>query len=52
MGLSINRTKAIMSTIKEPGYRRFPVPIRQNPLAIHIVQSALRMIDEIRELEE
>lgn len=37
---------------KKPGYRRFPVPIRQNPLAIHIVKTALRLIDEIREKEE
>jgi len=37
---------------KRAGYRPFPVPIRQNPLAIHIVQEALRMIEEIRELEQ
>ncbi len=36
---------------KRPGFRRFPVPIRQNPLAIHIVKAALRMIEEIRELD-
>lgn len=34
---------------KKPGYRRFPVPIRQNPIAIHIVKEALRIICEIQE---
>jgi predicted RNA binding protein YcfA (HicA-like mRNA interferase family) len=37
---------------KRPGYRRFPIPVRQNPLAPHIVKEALRIIHEIRELEE
>ena len=37
---------------KRSGYRRFPVPIKQNPLAIHIVKNALQMIEEIREDEE
>jgi predicted RNA binding protein YcfA (HicA-like mRNA interferase family) len=37
---------------KRPGTRRFPVPIRQNPLAIHIVKEALRIIEEIRENQQ
>lgn len=37
---------------KREGFRRFPVPVGQNPLAIHIVQAALRMIEEIRENDE
>lgn len=36
---------------KRQGYRRFPVPVRQNPLAIHIVKEALRIIEEIRDFE-
>ncbi|GAP12846.1 predicted periplasmic or secreted lipoprotein [Longilinea arvoryzae] len=36
---------------KKPGYRRFPIPIKQNPLAIHIVKEALRIIREIRDLD-
>jgi predicted RNA binding protein YcfA (HicA-like mRNA interferase family) len=33
---------------RRAGFRSFPVPISQNPLAIHIVKAALRIIDEIR----
>jgi predicted RNA binding protein YcfA (HicA-like mRNA interferase family) len=37
---------------KRPGYRRFPIPIKQNPLAIHIVKEALKSIRKIRDQEE
>ena len=45
-------SKAITSTIKDPASDVFLYRFGQNPCAIHIVQAALRMIDEIRELEQ
>ncbi|MEI7989592.1 MAG: type II toxin-antitoxin system HicA family toxin [Chloroflexota bacterium] len=46
------RTEGDHEIYKKPGYRSFPVPIRQNPLAIHIVKNALQIIAEIRESQE
>lgn len=46
------RTEGDHEIYKRPGYRSFPIPIKQNPLAIHIVKNVLRLIDEIRESED
>ena len=51
-GFKFIRSKGDHFYYKQPGYRTFPVPVRQNPLAIHIVQEALQLIEEIRNLEE
>ena len=50
-GFEYKNTEGDHAHYKRPGYGRFPVPVRQNPLAIHIVKEALKIIREIRELE-
>lgn len=50
-GFEYKATEGDHAQYKRPGYRRFPVPIRQNPLAIHIVKEALKIIREIQELD-
>jgi predicted RNA binding protein YcfA (HicA-like mRNA interferase family) len=49
-GFEYKATEGDHALYKRPGYRRFPVPLKQNPLAIHIVKEALKIIQEIREL--
>jgi predicted RNA binding protein YcfA (HicA-like mRNA interferase family) len=51
-GFQLKRTTGDHEIYKRAGYRSFPVPIRQNPLARHIVQAALALIAEIRESED
>jgi predicted RNA binding protein YcfA (HicA-like mRNA interferase family) len=51
-GFELRNTVGDHVLYKRSGYRPIPVPIRQNPLAIHIVKEALKIIREIRELEQ
>lgn len=51
-GFEYKLTKGDHAQYKRPGNRTFPVPICQNPLAIHIVKAALRTIREIQELNQ
>jgi predicted RNA binding protein YcfA (HicA-like mRNA interferase family) len=51
-GFEYKNTKGDHALYKRPGDRRFPVPISQKPLAIHIVKKALKIIRDIRELEQ
>ncbi|MDO9580432.1 MAG: type II toxin-antitoxin system HicA family toxin [Bacteroidales bacterium] len=36
---------------KRKGFRPIPIPIRQNPLGIHIVQEVIRTIEEAIEID-
>ena len=51
-GFVYKRTRGDHDLYVRQGYRCFPVPIKQNPLAVHIVKNALRMIQEIRDLTD
>jgi predicted RNA binding protein YcfA (HicA-like mRNA interferase family) len=51
-GFEYKNTEGDHAQYKRAGYGRFPVPVRQIPLAIHIVKAALRIVQEIRELEQ
>ena len=46
-GHRYRNTKGDHEIYKRVGGRPFPVPIRQNPISIDIVQEALRAIEEI-----
>lgn len=46
------RTEGDHEIYKRDGYRSFPIPISQNPLAMRIVKNALHQIEEIREKED
>jgi len=50
-GFEYKNTEGDHALYKKPGYRRFPIPISKNPLAIRIVKEALRLIREIRDLK-
>jgi predicted RNA binding protein YcfA (HicA-like mRNA interferase family) len=51
-GFEYRKTVGDHAQYKRPGYRPFPVPIRQSPLDIRIVKLAIRVIREIREIEQ
>lgn len=51
-GFVYKRTKGDHEMYKKPGFRTFPVPVTQKPLNKNIVKNALRLVDEIRDLEE
>ena len=51
-GFKYQSTSGDHEQYKRAGYRRFPVPVRQKPLAIHIVKEALRIVEEIRDSED
>ncbi|MCD4752056.1 MAG: type II toxin-antitoxin system HicA family toxin [Anaerolineaceae bacterium] len=51
-GFEYKRTRGDHEQYKREGYRTFPVPICQKPLAVRIVKTALRLIEEIRENEQ
>ena len=51
-GFIYRKTEGDHEIYKKPGFRPFPVPIKKNPVWIQIVKEALRVIAEIRELQE
>jgi predicted RNA binding protein YcfA (HicA-like mRNA interferase family) len=51
-GFVYRKTEGDHEIYKRPGYRPFPIPIKQNPVWIRIVKNALQIIAEIREMQE
>ncbi len=50
-GFIFKRSRGDHYYYKRKGFRVIPIPISQNPLAIHIVQEALNEVEIIIELE-
>lgn len=48
-GVIYRRSRGDHDMYKKPGFRTFPVPIRQDPLSIRIVKEALQLVEEIIE---
>lgn len=50
-GFEYKSTRGDHVLYKKAGYRPIPIPIRQNPMGIHIVKEVLRVISEILETQ-
>lgn len=50
-GFEYRGTEGDHYNYKRKGFRPFPIPVSQNPLAIHIVQNAIRMIEQVIEID-